>query len=109
MANLMKKPEDVTSLCAVGILENNLGSPQEVVELYSAVSDGLTDSEGHLESIHDMINEFCDTKWRRCRAYLKRTYFRSLGRCFLLCMLLFSFSSLLHRLTIPYIAAYYVF
>ncbi|KAM0947152.1 hypothetical protein DsansV1_C08g0083111 [Dioscorea sansibarensis] len=58
MDNLMKKPEDVTLLCAVGILENNLGSPQDVVELYSAICDGLTDSEGHLESIHGMINEF---------------------------------------------------
>ncbi|KAH7663968.1 hypothetical protein IHE45_14G090700 [Dioscorea alata] len=77
MANLMKKPEDVTLLCAVGILENNLGSPEQVVELYSAISDGLVDSGGHLECIHGMINEFCDTKWRRCRAYLKRTYFRS--------------------------------
>lgn len=106
MANLMKTPEDVNLLCSAGIILNNLGNHQEVVDLYSDTSYRLMDFGRHHEAILCEINEYCGTKWRRFRAHLKRTYFRSpwdmLSLVYAVIIFLFTVSQTFYT-----IAAYY--
>ncbi|KAH7663967.1 hypothetical protein IHE45_14G090600 [Dioscorea alata] len=99
MVDLMKTPEDVSVLCAAGIIHDCLESPQEVVKLYRDISCGLPRPNADTLSIRFDISSYWDSKRRSFGVYLKRTYFRS-PWAFLLLVLLFSFISWWKRLLV---------
>ncbi|KAH7663966.1 hypothetical protein IHE45_14G090500 [Dioscorea alata] len=76
MASLLKTPEDVIVLTSARIILNTLENHQAVVDLFNNISHVA--SGGQFANILNLeINDYCDTKWRRFRAHVKETYFRS--------------------------------
>jgi len=69
---------DVSILTRNGILINALGNDQVVANSFNSMSKEIpVDRNGELENVRESMNHYCKKPWKRWRASLIHTYFRS--------------------------------
>ncbi|KAI4346922.1 hypothetical protein L6164_007785 [Bauhinia variegata] len=74
---LIDHPEDVRELRSSGILQNNLGSDEEVVELFNAIGSGLLHNPSQYSRIRDEVEKHYKKKLSIWMAEAYYIYFRS--------------------------------
>ncbi|XP_078161090.1 UPF0481 protein At3g47200-like [Carex rostrata] len=75
---LVNTPNDVTILQECGILENWLGSQEELADFFNQVSEGnFVASNHYLAELYTEVNRYTESSWPRHRAKLIRDYFSS--------------------------------
>ncbi|KAF5200825.1 hypothetical protein FRX31_009588, partial [Thalictrum thalictroides] len=71
MDNLIDSAKDVSLLHNSGILYNYIGSERAVANLFDGISKDVTpDPRGSLEKVHNELDDYCNRKWNKGRAYL---------------------------------------
>ncbi|KAG5520654.1 hypothetical protein RHGRI_033287 [Rhododendron griersonianum] len=76
MSKIIESAEDVSLLRARGIIENALGSDNDVSILFNSLSKDVTlDQDTSLYGLHGEVNRYW--KERRVRVYLMKNYFRN--------------------------------
>ncbi|XP_078161178.1 UPF0481 protein At3g47200-like [Carex rostrata] len=75
---LVNTPNDVTILQECGILENWLGSQEELADFFNQVSEGnFVASNHYLAELYTEVNRYTESSWPRHQAKLIRDYFSS--------------------------------
>ncbi|XP_078161567.1 UPF0481 protein At3g47200-like [Carex rostrata] len=70
--------KDVTILQECGIIENWLGSEDELTQFINQATEGTTFSRNHyLAELYTEVNRYAESSWHRNRAKLIRDYFHS--------------------------------
>ncbi|KAL6003643.1 hypothetical protein ACLOJK_023876 [Asimina triloba] len=78
MDNLIDTPNDVNLLRSRDIIINALGSDEAVAKLFNEISTDITlDPNCSLNQIRSKLYEQCQSCWKKSKANLKHTYFRS--------------------------------
>lgn len=78
MDDLIDTANDVALLTKSKILDNNLGSKEEVAKLFNDMCIGLVVDENHyLAKMYEEINNYCNRKYNKWRATLMRDYVSS--------------------------------
>ncbi|XP_078161194.1 UPF0481 protein At3g47200-like [Carex rostrata] len=76
--NLVNTPNDVTILQECGIIENWLGSEEELTHFINQVTEGAGIGDDHyLAELFTEVNKYVESSWHRHRAKLIRDYFSS--------------------------------
>jgi len=78
MDTIIDSAMDVSILSRNGILINAFGNDQVVANLFNSMSKEIpVDRNGELEKVRESMNHYCKKPWKRWRASLIHTYFRS--------------------------------
>ncbi|KAL8473034.1 hypothetical protein ACS0TY_030035 [Phlomoides rotata] len=79
MDNLIDSPDDVSYLHYCGIIENWLGSDQEVADLFNRLCQEVVFdiNDGSLSRLSEQVNRYYDHRWNAWRASLKHRYFNN--------------------------------
>ncbi|XP_047959959.1 UPF0481 protein At3g47200-like [Salvia hispanica] len=76
MNNMIGSSSDVTILQNYGIIENFIGSEDDVAKLFQSLTKGITpDPENSLDEVHRQIGEYCSKPWSQLRTEIINTYF----------------------------------
>ncbi|XP_078169223.1 uncharacterized protein LOC144563615 [Carex rostrata] len=76
--NLVNTPNDVKILQECGIIENWLGSEEELANFINQVTEGnFLESNHYLVELYTEVNRYAESSWHRNRAKLIRDYFSS--------------------------------
>ncbi|XP_078161198.1 UPF0481 protein At3g47200-like [Carex rostrata] len=76
--NLVNTPNDVTILQECGIIENWLGSEEDLTHFINKATEGTAFSADHyLAELYTEVNRYIGSSWNRQRANLIRDYFSS--------------------------------
>ncbi|KAF8010444.1 hypothetical protein BT93_J1162 [Corymbia citriodora subsp. variegata] len=78
MDRIINDEQDVALLHTEGIIQNNLGSDEDVAKLFNSLCTDVTlPSNVRLEAVRGSIDEYRNKSWNKSRAYLNRTYFKN--------------------------------
>jgi hypothetical protein len=78
MDTIIDSAMDVSILSRNGILTNAFGNDQVVANLFNSMSKEIpVDRNGQLENVRESMNHYCKKPWKKWRASLIHTYFRS--------------------------------
>ncbi|KAL7169220.1 hypothetical protein ACSBR2_034292 [Camellia fascicularis] len=103
MDQLINSKEDVNQLRRCDVLDNWLGDDEEVALMFNKLGQGritMMDRFYYTETSR-RVNNHCKRWWNRVIASLNRDYFKIYGSLSRLLQLLFSSSSLSHRVSLP--------
>lgn len=76
MDDLIDTSDDVALLMKSNIIENNIGSAEEVAKFFNEMCIGLTFYQ-YKSDMYKEINNYCDRKYNKWRAILIRDYLNS--------------------------------
>ncbi|KAK1356125.1 hypothetical protein POM88_049381 [Heracleum sosnowskyi] len=76
MSDMLRNARDVNLLHLQGIIQNAIGSDEDVLKLFHSLSKNVTlDPNGNLEMVQMSVQHYCQQRRTKWRAYLTRTYF----------------------------------